>query len=122
MNEKRLYGIRGAWCTKNVEDIFEHDVYKMIESILIKNSLIECDIVSIQCTVTADLNVLNPATALRRKGLCTNTALFCALEPAIKGSLSHTVRVLVTAYLDNPPVHIYGGGAEALRPDFANKG
>lgn len=120
MNKKRLYGIRGAWCTKNTEESLCHDVSHMISDILTKNTLDESDIVSVQFTVTADLDVLNPAAALRREGLCANTALFCALEPPVKGSLSHTVRVLLTAYLYNPPIHVYGGGAEVLRPNFAN--
>ncbi len=118
MTEKRLFGIRGAWCTKNDVESIQNDVKQMVCGILEKNKLDEDDIVSIHFTVTHDLDVLNPAAALRKNGLCLNSALFCSLEPHIKGSLAYTIRVLITAYLNTKPIHIYGGGAEVLRPDF----
>ncbi len=122
MIDKRLYGIRGAWCTKNNVDSICNDVESMITGILEKNNLLEDDIVSIQFTITNDINVLNPAAALRKKGLCQNSALFCAQEAYIKDYLPLTIRVLVTAYLSEKPIHVYGGGAEILRPGFANRG
>lgn len=121
MSEKRLHGIRGAWCTQNTEEAIAKDVSAMIRLIFQKNSVCEEDIVSVQFTVTSDLDALNPAAALRKEGLCTHCALFCSLEPQVKNSLNHTIRVLITAYSENAPVHIYGGGAEVLRPDFAQK-
>ncbi len=122
MNSKRLYGIRGAWCTENTEVSIRRDVKEMVSQILKRNSLEEEDIVSIQFTVTTDLDCLNPAAALRREGLCLNSALFCSVEPSVQGSLPTTVRVLITAYADRKPEHVYGGGAEILRPDFSKKG
>ncbi len=121
MVTNRLYGIRGAWCTENSQAQIQADVSKMIREIFKKNNLDEEDLVSIHFTVTSDLNTLNPAAALRRENLCLNTALFCSTEPDIIGSLKSVVRVLVTAYLQKTPIHVYGGGAEVLRPDFANK-
>ena len=122
MIDKRLYGIRGAWCTENNADSITDDVEKMIVGIFEKNNLQEEDIVSIQFTITNDIDVLNPAAALRKRGLCLNSALYCAQEAFIKGYLPKTIRVLVTAYLDKNPIHVFGGGAEVLRPDFANRG
>ncbi len=119
---KRLYGIRGAWCTKNSHESIRSDVKSMLTLILEKNNLLEDDIVSIHFTMTNDLDVLNPAAALRKEGLCLNTALFCSCEPQVENSLPRTIRVLITAYLDEKPLHVYGGGAEVLRPDFAKKG
>ncbi len=119
---KRLYGIRGAWCTENTIESIRKDVKSMLTQILDKNILLEDDIVSIQFTLTNDLTVINPAAALRKEGLCLNTALFCSCEPLVENSLPRTIRVLVTAYLHEKPVHIYGGGAEVLRPDFVEKG
>ncbi len=121
MSEKRLFGIRGAWCTSNDEKNIRSDVASMVSQILKKNELAEDDIVSIHFTVTNDIDAMNPAAALRKEGLCLNSALFCSLEPYIKGSLSHTVRVLITAYAKEKPIHVYGGGAEVLRPDFVKK-
>ena len=122
MINKRLYGIRGAWCTENNVDSICNDVESMITGIIEKNNLHEDDIVSIQFTITNDVDVLNPAAALRKKGLCLNSALFCAQEAYIKDYLPRTIRVLVTAYLSEKPIHVYGGGAEILRPGFANRG
>ncbi len=122
MQDTRLYGIRGAWCTQNTHEAICSDVSTMIKQLLKENDLDEENIVSIHFTVTTDLDVLNPAAALRKEGLCQNTALFCSVEPNIIGSLRSTVRVLITAYLCKKPIHIYGGGAEVLRPDFAKKG
>ncbi len=121
MSNNRLYGIRGAWCTKNSDSAIRQDVSTMMKNLFKKNNLEETDIVSVHFTVTQDIDVLNPAAALRKEGMCKNTALFCSLEPNMINSLKHTVRVLVTAYLKQEPVHIYGGGAEVLRPDFAHK-
>ncbi len=121
MDTKRLYGIRGAWCTANNEEAMRRDVSAMVGGILKENSLDENDIVSIQFTVTNDLDAMNPAAALRKEGLCLHSALFCALEPFVKNSLPCTIRVLITAYLSKKPTHVYGGGAEVLRPDFAKK-
>ena len=122
MINKRLYGIRGAWCTENNAESICNDVAKMISSILAKNELQEDDIVSIQFSITNDLNILNPCAALRKMDLCQNTALFCTQEAYIKGYLPKTIRVLITAYLETLPIHVYGGGAEVLRPGFANRG
>ncbi len=121
MDNMRLYGIRGAWCAENNDGSIRKAVGTMVSAILEKNSLHEDNIVSVHFTVTNDLDVLNPAAALRKEGLCLNSALFCSLEPNCKGAISHTIRVLITAYLDTKPVHIYGGGAEVLRPDFVHK-
>ena len=59
------------------------------------------------------------AQAVRQAGMCTSAPLFCAQEPHIKGGRTGIIRVLVSAYLENKPVHVYTGGAESLRPDFA---
>lgn len=118
MDEKRLYGIRGAVCTENTAEKLQKSVTDVIKLIFEKNNLCEKDIVSVQFTLTADLDCLNPASALRNSGLCTQVPLFCAAEPPVKGSLAHTVRVLITAYLSEKPVHVYIGGAEKLRPDL----
>lgn len=123
---KRLYGIRGAVCCGNTEQEILDGVEKMCWSVLQDNNLTAEDIVSIQFTVTSDLDALNPAAALRRSKcgqIVKNCALFCSAEPYIKGSLKQVVRLLITAYMpeNSNPVHCYTGGAEVLRPDFVTK-
>ncbi|MBO5235694.1 MAG: chorismate mutase [Spirochaetaceae bacterium] len=121
---KRLYGIRGAVCCANTKEDILKAVDKMCSSLFSSNKLSCDDIVSIQFTITDDLDALNPAAALRRSScghLVCKTALFCSAEPKIQGSLQNVIRVLITAYMDfdSNPVHVYIGGAEVLRPDFA---
>lgn len=121
INKKRLYGIRGAVCTENVVSSIQESVAQLAKEIYQKNKLNEEDIVSIQFTMTSDLNVLNPAAALRKAGYGTQCALFCSAEPFIEGGLKKVIRVLITTYLDDKPVHVYTGGAEVLRPDYVSK-
>ncbi len=122
----RLYGIRGAVCSENtVEDIIKN-VGNMCKEVFVRNGLKSEDIVSIQFTVTADINALNPAAALRKANLdfdVTKCALFCASEPPMEKTLPRCIRLLVTTYMqDNASVHhVYLNGAEVLRPDFASK-
>ncbi len=122
----RLYGIRGAVCTKNTAEDIIKNVGEMCRALFEKNALKAADIVSVQFTVTSDITALNPAAALRRSGIAfdvSSLALFCAVEPAMEKSLPLTIRVLITAYMDDGATarHIYLNGAEVLRPDFANK-
>lgn len=122
MHTKRLYGIRGAVCTENKPDALKTAVCTLIRELFEKNGIIdEDDIVSVQFTVTSDLDCLNPAAALRSQGVCMRVPLFCAAEPRIKGMLPKTVRVLITVYLNSgsKTVHIYLGEAQKLRPDLS---
>ncbi|AEE16793.1 chorismate mutase [Treponema brennaborense DSM 12168] len=123
--DKRLFGIRGAVCCENSEIEIERAVSSLCAAVFAENKLTEDDFVSIQFTVTPDLDALNPAAALRRGpcgALVRRAALFCSAEPVVAGSLPRVVRLLVTAYMDadRMPVHVYTGGAEVLRPDFVS--
>jgi|WetSurMetagenome_2_1015567.scaffolds.fasta_scaffold107909_2 chorismate mutase len=121
---KQLYGIRGATCAENSRASIEEATAEMCSSLFRSNKLSPEDIVSIQFTLTADLDACNPASALRKK--CSvldisRTALFCSQEAYIQGELPHVIRVLVTAYMPagSVPQHIFIRGAENLRPDFS---
>jgi chorismate mutase len=98
----------------------------MCSSLFALNKVSPDDIVSIQFTMTPDLNALNPAAALRR-GTCgidvSRCALFCSQEPVTEHMLPRTIRVLVTVYLQDGSElqHVYIQGAEKLRPDFAGE-
>ena len=120
---RRLYGIRGAVCCGNAAEEIQSAVSEMCSRLFRGNGLQGDDLVSLHFTMTGDLDALNPAAALRRSDcgdLVKEAALFCSAEAFVKGGLPRTIRLLVTAYMEegSKPVHIYTGGAEVLRPDF----
>lgn len=123
----RLYGIRGATGAENTKESIMKNVVEMCSKIFKENNVKSENIVSIQFTITNDLDEMNPAAALRRGGDSgidvSNVPLFCSQEPVIKASPEKMIRILVTAYLEeNSEVkHVYINGGEKLRPDFAKK-
>ena len=123
---QRLFAIRGATGAENTKEDVKRNVCEMCLALFSENKLSQKDIVSIQFTITADLNVMNPAAALRTGQSSFDVSqipLFCSQEPDIIGSPQKMIRVLVTAYMDEQaevrPVYINGG--EKLRPDFVKK-
>ncbi len=114
----RLFAVRGAVCCGNSEDSIKKEVNSLYLEILKRNGIDEGDIVSIQFTMTGDLDALNPATALRLGGNARNVPLFVSLEPGVKNSLARTVRIMITFYGKNKPEAVYLNGAEVLRPDL----
>ena len=123
---QRLFAIRGATGAENNSESIIKNVCEMCLKLFAENKLVQKDFVSIQFTITEDLNVMNPAMALR-KGQdefdVSQIPLFCSQEAKVVGSPEKMVRVLVTAYMDEntKPVHVYINGGEKLRPDFARK-
>lgn len=117
---KKLVAIRGAVCAENTSESIARYVSEMCSHIFCKNNITPSDIVSIHFSLTSDLGVLNPAKALRETlPQFSSCALFCTQEANIVGMLPKTIRVMVTAYLDEgrDVVHAYMNGAEVLRPD-----
>lgn len=110
--------MRGAVCCVNTAESIQDAAASLYREILEKNSIEEADIISIQFTVTADLNAMNPATALRREGFALSAPLFVSLEPQVENSLPGTIRVMITFYGSEKPVAVYIRGAQALRPDL----
>lgn len=123
---QRLFAIRGATGAENNSESIIKNVCEMCLKLFAENKLVQKDFVSIQFTITEDLNVMNPAMALR-KGQdefdVSQIPLFCSQEAKVVGSPEKMIRVLVTAYMDEnaKPVHVYINGGEKLRPDFARK-
>ena len=122
----RLFGIRGATGAENTKESVIRNVGQMFSQLAKDNNLKSEDIVSIQFTITADLNQMNPAAALRRGNPpidVSRVPLFCSQEPQIKGSPEKMIRVLITTYLEDDAkvVPVYINGGEKLRPDFAKK-
>lgn len=118
---KKLFALRGATqCLNTVEDICKQ-VGLMYDELLDRNKLEEKDIVSVMFSVTDDIDVINPCTALRKNNRAGELALFSAKEPKTQGSLERTIRVLIHCHLEDNSVvkHIYRNGAEILRPDRA---
>ena len=112
--------VRGAvQLEENSANAVIKSVSEMIEGLLVRNSLEEDHIISIQFTQTTDVTALNPAAALRQKGF-GEVPLFCAQEPDYLGSLPLMIRVLITAQVDDGRrlIPLYLGGAKQLRPDL----
>jgi chorismate mutase len=120
MSEQRLCALRGASCSTNTEEDIRTQVSCLYDSLLEKNDLAEEGIVSIVFSMTADLNALNPAAALRQTGRAGELALFAVQEAEVLGSLPRVIRVLVHCYLPNgaKPRHVYRNGAEVLRKEW----
>ena len=121
MNDQRLYALRGATQCRDEAADMEIQIAALYDDLLAQNHLEERNIVSLIFSVTADLTVLNPASALRHSGRASDLALFSVLEPPVHGALDHVVRVLIHAYMDagTSPHHVYRHGAQVLRPDRA---
>lgn len=126
MNEKRLAAFRGAVCVENTAESITENVCLMCRELFTRNKIKAEDIVSLQFTITDDITVLNPATALRKgnPGLdVSQVPLFCAQEAKIDGGMPLVVRALLTAYTDESAgrQNVYLNGAEKLRPDLNAK-
>ena len=121
---KRLFAVRGAVCTENTKEDITKNVCDMFNQIVEQNGFLAEDIVSVQFSITKEITVLNPATALRIGKTSVKTselALFCTQEAYIEGGLENVVRVLVTSYAPQNLLkrNVYLNGAEKLRPDFS---
>ena len=121
--EKRLAAFRGAICVENTVESITENVCLMCRELFTRNNIAAEDIVSLQFSITDDITVLNPATALRKgnPGLdVTQVPLFCCQEAKIDGGMKHVVRALLTSYTDSAERHnVYLNGAEKLRPDLS---
>lgn len=112
--------VRGATSvSKNRGEEILSSVTELVSTLIKVNNIEENQIVSIQFSVTRDLQAVNPATALRTIGF-SNVPLFCSQEPKIRGALKRIVRVMITLDLnqDKKLVPIYLGEAKKLRPDL----
>ena len=122
--EKKLAAFRGAVCVENTKENITENVCLMCRELFFRNSIKAEDIVSLQFTITKDITVLNPATALRKgnPGLdVSQVPLFCSQEAEIEGMMPLVVRALLTSYVDEGAerYNVYLNGAEKLRPDFS---
>lgn len=121
---KKLIAVRGAVCSENTKEEITKNVCTLFNQIVTLNKLEADDIVSVQFTVTKEITLLNPATALRLGTTAINTsrlALFCSQEAFIEGGMKNVIRAMITAYADEniEKQNVYLNGAEKLRPDFS---
>lgn len=120
--DKKLAAFRGAICVENTVESITENVCLMCRELFSGNNIKAEDIVSLQFSITDDITVLNPATALRKgnPGLDVSAVpLFCCQEAKIDGGMKKVVRALLTAYVvEGQERHnVYLNGAEKLRPD-----
>ncbi|QGP93722.1 Chorismate mutase AroH [Neomoorella glycerini] len=114
----KVRGLRGAVeVPENTASAILTATEGLLREIMVRNRLAVEDIISAIFTVTPDLNAAFPAEAARRLGW-QEAALLCATEIPVPGSLAGIVRVLIHAYSDREPVHVYLGRAAQLRPDL----
>ncbi len=115
---KKVRGLRGAVdVEENTAPAIIAATERLLREIVIRNELETGDIISAIFTVTPDLDAAFPAAAARRLGWL-DVALMCAREIPVPGSQRGIVRVLIHAYSDHQPVHVYLGRASQLRPDL----
>ncbi|MCR5495453.1 MAG: chorismate mutase [Treponema sp.] len=123
---KRLYGIRGAITCENTKESISEKTLEMCSLLLSENKLQPEDFVSMQFTLTKDLDEMNPCAAFRRlykEADVSCIPLFCSQEAYIKGGLEKVIRVLATVYMEegSVPQNVYLGGASLLRPDLKGR-
>ena len=121
---KKVRALRGAVCCENSKESITENVCLMFNELIQRNNLNATDLISIHFTLTKDLTVLNPATALRKGNTridVSEVALFCSQEAYIEGGMPFVVRVLIHTYMDEFATlkNVYLNGAEKLRPDFS---
>ncbi|MCR5045981.1 MAG: chorismate mutase [Treponema sp.] len=120
--EKRAYAIRGAIFAENTKESIQEKAVKVFNEIVKRNGIQSQDIVSLHWTLTKDLDVMNPATALRLGNPLIDVSeipLFCSQEAFIQGGRPKVIRIMLTAYMEKKPEHVFLDGAEVLRPDFS---
>ena len=115
-------GIRGATTVEhNDEEEILAATRELLELLIERNDLCPENIVSAIFSLIDDLDATFPALAARRLGW-TETALMCAREIPVPGSLGKCIRVLLHVYTTrglSEIQHTYIRGAVNLRPTFA---
>lgn len=122
---ERLSAVRGAITAENTKESIQSQTVRVVKEIIEANNLKLEDFVTIQFSLTKDLDVLNPATALRlgKDDLpydLSSVPLFCTQEAYIQGGLDKVIRVLITGYFGEQKSlkFAYLDGAKVLRTDL----
>ncbi len=117
-------GIRGATTVDNntKEDILNAGK-ELLQKMIDANGIVPENVACAILTTTPDLNAEFPAAAARQLGW-SHTALLCAQEMNVPGSLQKCLRVLIlynTEKNADEIVHVYIKGATALKGAAAGK-
>ena len=111
-------GIRGATTAQeNTDTAIYAATRELLARLIEANQIEEEQVAAVYFTTSPDLNAGFPAAAARQLGW-TNTALMCASEIAVPGSLPRCVRVLIlfnTEKQQRDIVNIYLNGTDVLR-------
>ncbi len=115
-------GIRGATTSpSNTSADLSARTKELLLEIHKRNGFQPEDLASIIFTTTPDLIAAFPATAAREIGW-RDTAMLCAHEIDVPGSVPRCIRVLILWNTERTPSeihHVYLHEAEALRPDLS---
>lgn len=116
---KKLFAVRGATSAKNSAKSISKSICELYTKLLSDNSIYENDIVSLQISITKDIDALNPASALRLAGLALEVPLFCSQEPVYKNSRPNIIRILLHFYAsdDFTPKPVYLRKASKLKSE-----
>ena len=121
----KVLAIRGATTvTSNNKSEILKETSKLIETIILKNSLNIDDIISICFTMTKDLDAVYPAVAVREILDIHDIPMLNYEEKHIQGSLNKCIRVMIYINTDKNRCdmnHIYLNDAKNLRKDLINK-
>jgi chorismate mutase len=117
-------GIRGATTVEsNTREAILAATTELLQVLIARNDLHPDDIASVIFTVTDDLDAEFPAVAARDLGW-VETALLCAREIPVPGSLRKCIRVLIhvnTTCSAAEIQHAYLRNAITLRPSFSTE-
>lgn len=120
-----IRGIRGATTvTKNEKETILEETNRLLQKIIEKNELQPEDVISVQFTMTDDLDAVYPAVALRHMEGWNLIPMMCLPELKIKGSLEKCIRALFyvkTEKSQQEIKHIYLNKAVQLRPDLVER-
>src|SRR3954465_12618620 len=112
-------GVRGATTVaENTREEILTATRQLVALMVRRNEIDPKNVASAIFTTTPDLDAEFPALAARQLGWL-DVPLLCGHEMTIPGSLPRCIRVLVHWNTDRPQneiQHIYGRGAERLRP------
>ena len=117
-------GIRGATTVdKNTKEVILNAGKELLQKMVEANGIVPDNVACAIFTTTPDLDAEFPAGAARQLGW-SNSALLCAQEMNVPGSLKKCLRILIlynTEKRADEIVHIYIKGATTLKGAAAQK-
>lgn len=118
----KVLAIRGATTVEsNNKDEILNESTKLVQAIIIENSLDIDDIISMCFTMTSDLDKVYPSVGIRTILNITDIPMLNFEEKYIQGSLSMCIRVMIHINTDKSKSsikHIYLNNSKDLRKDL----